>query len=132
MANATNPLMGRSVGHDWADFMATSGHFCWPSMGSSQWPLTLLHEPPHPQHFRRRRCRPRNVGLVLRAGRCSEGVQLVGDGLIFKGVDKWVLIHPNCAVRPRSAAAWTQVHVYYRVMSFDIEPSKRQLLGSCR
>jgi hypothetical protein len=40
MANATNPLMGRSVGHDWADFMATSGHFCWPSMGSSQWPLT--------------------------------------------------------------------------------------------
>ncbi len=40
MANATKPLVGRSVGHDWAVFMATSGHFCWPPMGSSQRPLT--------------------------------------------------------------------------------------------
>ena len=40
MANGTNPLVGRSVGHERAVFMATSGHFCWPPMGSSQRPLT--------------------------------------------------------------------------------------------
>ncbi|MEC5178638.1 hypothetical protein RCH16_003678, partial [Cryobacterium sp. MP_M5] len=31
---------GRSVGHEWAVFMATSGHFYWPPVGSSDWPLT--------------------------------------------------------------------------------------------
>jgi len=41
MANATNPLVGRSVGHEWAVFVATSGQFCWPPMGSSDWPLTV-------------------------------------------------------------------------------------------
>jgi hypothetical protein len=40
MANATKPQVGRSVGHERAVFMATSGHFCWPPMGSSDWPLT--------------------------------------------------------------------------------------------
>jgi len=40
MANATEPLVGRSVGHEWAVFVATSGHFCWPPTGSSKWPLT--------------------------------------------------------------------------------------------
>ncbi|MBG6060169.1 hypothetical protein RCH16_003644, partial [Cryobacterium sp. MP_M5] len=33
---------GRSVGHEWAVFMATSGHFYWPPVGSSDWPLTVL------------------------------------------------------------------------------------------
>lgn len=42
MANATNILVGRSVGHDWAVFMAASGQFCWPPMGSSDWPLTAV------------------------------------------------------------------------------------------
>ena len=41
MANATNTLVGRSVGHEWAVSVATSGHFCWPPTGSSYWPLTL-------------------------------------------------------------------------------------------
>ncbi|MBG6060206.1 hypothetical protein RCH16_003684, partial [Cryobacterium sp. MP_M5] len=40
MANATKPQVGRSVGHEWAVFMATSGHFYWPPVGSSDWPLT--------------------------------------------------------------------------------------------
>ena len=40
MANATKPQVGRSVGHEWAVFMATSGHFCWPPAGRSDWPLT--------------------------------------------------------------------------------------------
>ena len=40
MANATNPLVGRSVGHERAVFMATSGHFYWPPVGTSEWPLT--------------------------------------------------------------------------------------------
>lgn len=40
MANATNTLVGRSVGHEWAVSVATSGHFCWPPTGSSYWPLT--------------------------------------------------------------------------------------------
>ena len=40
MADATKPLVGRSVGHERAVFVATSGHFCWPPTGSSEWPLT--------------------------------------------------------------------------------------------
>ncbi|WP_206750890.1 MULTISPECIES: hypothetical protein, partial [unclassified Cryobacterium] len=32
--------VGRSVGHEWAVFMAISGHFPWPPVGSSSWPLT--------------------------------------------------------------------------------------------
>jgi hypothetical protein len=40
MANATQPLVGRSVGHEWPVFVATSGHFYWPPTGSSYWPLT--------------------------------------------------------------------------------------------
>ncbi len=43
MADATEPLVGRSVGHDRAVFVATSGHFCWPPMGTSYWPLTRDH-----------------------------------------------------------------------------------------
>jgi transposase InsO family protein len=42
MANATNPLVGRSVGHERAVFVATSGQFCWPPTGSSDWPLTIM------------------------------------------------------------------------------------------
>ena len=42
MANATKRQVGRSVGHERAVFMATSGHFCWPPMGSSDWPLTVI------------------------------------------------------------------------------------------
>jgi hypothetical protein len=42
MADATNPLVGRSVGHEWAVFVATSGHFCWPPTGRNYWPLTLI------------------------------------------------------------------------------------------
>jgi len=41
MANATNTQVGRSVGHDRAVLVATSGQFCWPPTGSSNWPLTL-------------------------------------------------------------------------------------------
>ncbi len=41
MANTTNPPVGRSVGHDWAVSVATSGQFRWPPTGSSNWPLTL-------------------------------------------------------------------------------------------
>jgi hypothetical protein len=41
MANATKPQVGRSVGHEWAVSLATSGHFYWPPMGSSDWPLTM-------------------------------------------------------------------------------------------
>ncbi|WP_427008589.1 hypothetical protein [Pseudarthrobacter sp. H2] len=41
MANATEHLVGRSGGHDWAVFMATSGHFCWPPVGTNYWPLTI-------------------------------------------------------------------------------------------
>lgn len=44
MANATDPLVGRSVGHDWAVLMATSGHFYWPPTGRNSWPLTLKSE----------------------------------------------------------------------------------------
>ena len=40
MANATTPQVGRSDGHERAVFMATSGHFYWPPVGSSEWPLT--------------------------------------------------------------------------------------------
>ena len=40
MANATNTQVGRSVGHDRAVLVATSGQFCWPPTGSSNWPLT--------------------------------------------------------------------------------------------
>ena len=40
MANATEHLVGRSHGHEWAVFMATSGHFCWPPVGTNYWPLT--------------------------------------------------------------------------------------------
>ena len=40
MANATNTQVGRSVGHDRAVLVATSGQFCWPPTGSSKWPLT--------------------------------------------------------------------------------------------
>jgi hypothetical protein len=40
MANATNTPVGRSVGHEWAVSVATSGQFCWPPTGSSYWPLT--------------------------------------------------------------------------------------------
>lgn len=40
MANATNTQVGRSVGHEWAVSVATSGQFCWPPTGSSYWPLT--------------------------------------------------------------------------------------------
>ncbi|MET3708875.1 hypothetical protein ABIB17_003524 [Arthrobacter sp. UYEF6] len=40
MANATEHPVGRSAGHEWAVFMATSGHFCWPPMGTNYWPLT--------------------------------------------------------------------------------------------
>ncbi|WP_448232811.1 hypothetical protein [Microbacterium lacticum] len=45
MANATNTLVGRSVGHEWAVSVATSGHFCWPPTGSSYWPLTDANLP---------------------------------------------------------------------------------------
>ncbi len=38
--NLTDPRVGRSVGHEWAVSLATSGHFYWPPMGSSDWPLT--------------------------------------------------------------------------------------------
>ena len=41
MAHATKPQVGRSVGHERAVFMATSGHFYWPPVGTSEWPLTL-------------------------------------------------------------------------------------------
>ena len=41
MASATNTQVGRSVGHEWAVSVATSGQFCWPPTGSSDWPLTL-------------------------------------------------------------------------------------------
>jgi len=37
MADATNPLVGRSVG-------LTSGHFCWPPTGRNYWPLTLRED----------------------------------------------------------------------------------------
>lgn len=40
MANAAELLVGRSVGHEWAVFMAISGHFPCPPVGSSSWPLT--------------------------------------------------------------------------------------------
>jgi len=40
MANATEHLVGRSGGHEWAVYMATSGHFCWPPVGRNYWPLT--------------------------------------------------------------------------------------------
>lgn len=40
MANATQPLVGRSVGHERAVPVATSGYFGWPPPGSSYWPLT--------------------------------------------------------------------------------------------
>ncbi|WP_342451739.1 C40 family peptidase [Arthrobacter sp. H16F315] len=39
MANATKRPVGRSCGHEWAVFMATSGHFCWPPVGTNYWPL---------------------------------------------------------------------------------------------
>jgi hypothetical protein len=38
--NATEHPVGRSRGHEWAVFMATSGHFCWPPVGTNYWPLT--------------------------------------------------------------------------------------------
>ena len=41
MPNATEPQVGRSGGHERGVLMATSGHFCWPPTGSSDWPLTL-------------------------------------------------------------------------------------------
>nr|WP_277612665.1 ATP-binding protein [Cryobacterium gelidum] len=41
MANAAKLLVGRSVGHEWAVFMATSGHFPPPPVGRSSRPLTL-------------------------------------------------------------------------------------------
>ena len=44
MADATNPLVGRSVGHEWAVFVATSGHFCWPPTGRNYWPLPLRED----------------------------------------------------------------------------------------
>jgi hypothetical protein len=44
MANATNTEVGRSVGHEWAVSVATSGQFCWPPTGSSYWPLTHVGE----------------------------------------------------------------------------------------
>lgn len=40
MANAAELPVGRSVGHEWALFMATSGQFSWPPVGRSSWPLT--------------------------------------------------------------------------------------------
>ncbi|WP_375141104.1 transposase [Arthrobacter sp. PAMC25284] len=40
MANAAEHPVGRSGGHEWAVFMATSGHFCWPPVGTNNWPLT--------------------------------------------------------------------------------------------
>ncbi|MCX2750437.1 hypothetical protein OOZ51_21900 [Arthrobacter sp. MI7-26] len=40
MANAAEHKVGRSGGHDWAVFMAASGHICWPLMGTNHWPLT--------------------------------------------------------------------------------------------
>jgi hypothetical protein len=42
MANAAEYLVGRSGGHEWAVFMATSGHFCWPPAGTNYWPLTCI------------------------------------------------------------------------------------------
>ena len=51
MADATESLVGRSVGHEWAVFVATSGHFCWPPTGSSDWPLTVFRIPPEGDGF---------------------------------------------------------------------------------
>ena len=42
MANATEHPVGRSRGHDWAVFMATSGHIRWPPVGTNYWPLTRI------------------------------------------------------------------------------------------
>jgi len=46
MANAAELLVGRSVGHEWAVFMASSGHFSWPPVGRSSWPLTIRRSSP--------------------------------------------------------------------------------------
>ena len=35
-----NPV-GRTPGREWAVPLATSGHFRWPPMGNSYWPLTV-------------------------------------------------------------------------------------------
>jgi hypothetical protein len=63
--------MGRSVGHDWADFMATSGHFCWPSMGSSQWPLTEAKKWSPARFPERSKYRPVDVRLADCSLLCS-------------------------------------------------------------
>ena len=42
MADATEILVGRSVGHDWAVLVAASGHFYWPLVGRNKWPLTTV------------------------------------------------------------------------------------------
>ena len=64
MANATNTLVGRSVGHEWAVSVATSGHFCWPPTGSSYWPLTTGNRRFHPDAVEA----VRRIRLFLDAG----------------------------------------------------------------
>ncbi|MCU1437994.1 MAG: hypothetical protein JWP66_1081 [Naasia sp.] len=61
----------------------------------------------------------------------SREAQWIGDGPVRIGRDEWVLVREN----PRVPAAIVRLidrggpREHYRVVSFDVDPSRRRLLG---